>query len=250
MSEKRKQTYYLHKAAMYDLLAQFYKYTNPSFHMHFYLKHYKYMNKAMNLNRSPVQALQGDAQVRFLHTSPDSPNVDIYINGSRVIKDLAFTKVSQNLRLKAGKYHIDIYPAGNMIDSVLNKNLTVEEGKSYTLTTIDSVKKMRLLVFLNHPEVPINEAKVRFIHLSPDSPALDIAVKERDVIFPMVQYKQATEYLGLTPMTVDLEARTAGSKDLLLPLTKASFKPNESYTIVFLGLSQDKPELQYISIKD
>ncbi|MEH7416717.1 DUF4397 domain-containing protein [Neobacillus drentensis] len=247
MSEKRNQTDYLQKAAMYDLLAQLYKYTNPNLYMHFYLKHYKYMNKAVNLMR---QSLQGEAQVRFLHTSPDSPSVDVYINGSRVIKDLAFKQVSQILRLKSGKYHIDIYPAGNMIDSVLNKNITVEDGQSYTLTTIDSVKKMRLLVFLNHPGVPNDEAKVRFIHLSPDSPALDIAVKERDVIFPVVQYKQATEYLGLTPMTVDLEARTAGSKDILLPLSKASFKPNESYTIVFLGLSQDKPELQYISIKD
>src|SRR3954469_14018513 len=250
MSEKRNQTEYLQKAAMYDLLAQLYKYSNPNLHIHFYLKHYKYMNKAMNLNRAPVQVFQGDAQVRFLHTSPDSPNVDVYINSSRVIKDLAFKQVSKYLPLKTGKYHIDIYPAGNMVDSVLNKNITVEEGKSYTLSTIDSVKKMRLLVFLNQPMVPANEAKVRFIHLSPDSPALDIAVKERDVIFPMVSYKKATEYLGLTPMTVDLEARAAGSRDILLHLPKASFKPNGAYTIVFLGLSKETPELQYITIKD
>jgi Domain of unknown function (DUF4397) len=250
MSENRNQTDFLQKAAMYDLLAQVYKYTNPNLHMHFYLKHYKYINKAMNLMRSPAQVSPGNAQVRFLHTSTDSPNVDVYVNGSRVIKDLAFKQVSQNLTLKAGKYHIDIYPAGNMVETALNKNITVEDGNSYTLTIIDSVKKMRLLVFFNQPEVPVNEAKVRFIHLSPDSSALDIAVKDRDIIFPAVSYKQATEYLGLTPMTVDLEAREAGSKNILLPLPKVSFKPNQSYTIVFLGLSTDSPEFQYISIKD
>ncbi|ULT55320.1 DUF4397 domain-containing protein [Neobacillus drentensis] len=250
MSEKRNQTDYLQKAAMYDLLAEVYKYTNPNLHMHFYFKHYKYMNKAMNLMRSPAQVYPGNAQIRFLHTSADSPNVDVYVNGSRVIKDLAFKQVSQHMPLKAGKYHIDIYPAGNMVDSVLNKNITVEEGNSYTLTTIDSVKKMRLLVFLNQPEVPVNEAKVRFIHLSPDSSTLDIAVKDRDVIFPTVSYKQATEYLGLTPMTVDLEVRSAGSKNILLPLPKVSFKPNGSYTIVFLGLSASSPEFQYITIED
>ncbi|MED4226019.1 DUF4397 domain-containing protein [Neobacillus cucumis] len=250
MSEKRNQIDYFQKASIYDLLAQFYKYTNPSLHMHFYLKHYKYMNKALSLMRSSVQSGHGDAQIRFLHTSPDSPNVDIYVNGTRVIKDLPFKKISQVLRLKAGKYHIDIYPSGNMVDSVLNKNITVEEGMSYTLTTIDSVKKMRLLVFLNHPAVPVNEAKVRFIHLSPDTPELDIAVKDRDVIFPKVSYKQATEYLGLTPMTVDLEARAAGSREILLSLPQAHFKPNVSYTIVILGSSSEKPELQYISIED
>ncbi|WP_160721169.1 DUF4397 domain-containing protein [Bacillus sp. USDA818B3_A] len=251
MSEKRNPTDFLQKATKYDLLAQAYKYTNPQLHIHFYLKHYKYMNKAINLMRSPVQTAQGDAQIRFLHTSPDSPNVDIYINGNRVIKDLAYKHISQILLLKTGKYHIDIYPSGNSVDSVLNKNITIEEGKSYTLTTIDSVKKMRLLLYENHPEVPVNEAKVRFIHLSPDTPELDIAVKERDVIFPNVSYKQATDYLGLTPMTVDLEARAAGSKDILLPLPKMTFKPNQSCTIFFLGQSaKETPSLQYIILED
>ncbi|MFJ7725672.1 DUF4397 domain-containing protein [Neobacillus sp. NPDC097160] len=250
MSETRNQANYLQKAAMYNLLAQYYKYTNPNLHIHFYLKHYKNINKAMNIMRTNSQLQQGEAKVRLLHTSHDSPNVDVYINGKKVIKDLSYMHVSLELSLNPGKYHIDIYPSGNMVDSVLNKNVTVEAGKSYTLTTIDSVKKMRLLVFLNEQGVPLNEAKVRFIHLSPDTPPLDIAVKGRDVIFPKVSYKQTTNYLGLTPMTVDLEGRAAGSKDVLLPMPKVQFKANESYTIVFLGLSKGTPEFQFITIKD
>jgi len=250
MSGTRNQADYLQKAAMYDLLAQYYKYTNPNLHMHFYLKHFKYMNKALNIMRTNSKIQLGEAKVRLLHTSHDSPNIDMYINGKRVIMDLPFKHVSQVLSLNPGKYHVDIYPAGNMVDSVLNKKITVEAGKSYTLTTIDTIKKMRLLIYLNQPEVPLNEAKVRFIHLSPDTPPLDIAVKDRDVIFPMVSYKQATDYLGLTPMTVDLEVRIAGSKEIVLPMSKVQFKTNESYTIVFLGLSKGTPEFQFISIKN
>jgi hypothetical protein len=137
-----------------------------------------------------------------------------------------------------------------MVDSVLNKKITVEPGKSYTLAAIDSVKKMRLLVFQNQPTVPRNESKVRFIHLSPDTPPLDIAVKDRDVIFPMVSYKQTTEYLGLTPMTVDLEVRGTGSKTVLLPMPRVHFMPNESYTIVFVGSSNHQPEFQFITIRE
>ena len=250
MSDKRTYTDYLQRAAMYDLLAQYYKYSLPNLHMHYYGKHLKYMNKALQFMRTPPPISQTEAKIRILHTSPDAPNVDIYINGKRVIRDLSFKQVSNELSLKAGKYHIDIYPAGNMVDSVLNKKITVEPGKSYTLTAIDSVKKLRLLVFQNEPSTPLNEAKVRFIHLSPDAPPLDIAVKDRDVIFPKVSYKQATEYLGLTPMTVDLEAREAGSKEAVLSLPSVSFKPNESYTIIFLGLVKEKPEIHYISVKD
>ncbi|MEH7075431.1 DUF4397 domain-containing protein [Neobacillus drentensis] len=250
MSEKRTYSDYLQRAAMYNELAQFYKYSFPNLHMQYYLKHLKYMNKAMNFMRTNPQPLHGEATVRFLHTSNDSPNVDIYIDGKRVVRDLPFINVSNYLTLKAGKHHIDIYSAGNMVDSVLNKKITLEPGKSYTLATIDSVKKMRLLVYQNKPRVPVNESKVRFIHLSPATPPLDIAVKDRDVVFPKVSYKQSTEYLGLTPMTVDLEAREADTKNVLLPMPRVQFMPNESYTIVFAALSNNEREFQYIKIKD
>jgi hypothetical protein len=250
MTEERNHSAYLKKAARYDIIAQFYKYTNPGFHMHYYLKHLKYMSKAMNTMQTQSQLRSQDAAIRVLHSSYDSPNIDVYINGKRIIKDLPFKNVSTDWLLKPGKYHIDIYPTGNMVDSVLNKKITVEPGKSYTLTTIEHVKKMRLLMFENHPEVPAIEAKVRFIHLSPDADKLDIAVMNRDVIFPNVAYKQATEYLGLTPMTVDLEAREAGSKNVALSMPKLQFKANESYTIVIVGSAKDSPELQFISMKD
>ncbi|MCL6571478.1 MAG: DUF4397 domain-containing protein [Bacillus sp. (in: Bacteria)] len=250
MSENRTHSDYLQKAAFYDLIAQFYKYSFPSLHMQYYLKHLKYMNKARNIIRTNPPMVQDEAKIRILHTSYDSPSIDVYINGNRMIRDLPFKNVSTTLSLKSGNYHIDIYPTGNMVDSILNKKITVVPGKSYTLATIDSMKKMRMLMYSNHPMVPEHEAKVRFIHLSADTLALDIAVKDQDVIFPVVSYKQATDYLGLTPMTVNLEARKAGQMTVVLAMPKIQFKANHCYTIVFLGLSKEKPELEYIRIME
>lgn len=248
MSGNRNHSDYLQRAAMYDLLAHNFKYSNPNLHMHYYLKHLKYMNKAMTIRN--IQQSQAEGRIRFLHTSPDSPDVDIYINGQMQVKHLPFRVASNYLALKPGKYHIDIYPTGNSVDSVLNKTITVEPGKSYTLATIDSVKKMRLLPYLNQPEVPPNESKIRFLHLSSDTGALDIAVKDRDVVFPNVSYKQVTEYLGIMPMTVDLEVRDVGTKNVVLPLPKVQFRPNETYTIVLAGLTKGEPAFQAILLKD
>ncbi|MED3563650.1 DUF4397 domain-containing protein [Bacillus xiapuensis] len=250
MSENRTHSDYLQRAAMYDTLSQFYKYSSPDLHMQFYLKHMKYINKAFNIMRIHSQHMQAESKIRILNTSPDAPNLDIYINGKRVVRDLSFKEAAQALTIRPGKYHVDIYPAGNMVDSVLNKKITIEPGKSYTWAVIDPSKKMRLLVYLNQPEVPMNEAKIRFIHLSPDTHALDVAVKDRDVIFPKVAYKQATEYLALSPMTVDLEAREAGTKNVILPMPHSHFKANEVYTVFFVGLSTGNPELQSIIIKE
>lgn len=250
MSEKRTQAEYLQKAALYDLLGQFHKYSNPHLHMEYYLKHLKYMRKANDSLRIYTNTGPAVSKIRFLHTSIDSPNIDIYINSERVVRDLPFKQVSSVFDLNPGKYHIDIYPTGNMVDSVLNKTLSIESGKSYTLTAIGSVKKMRLLSFMDSPLVPLNEAKVRFIHLSPDLIPIDIAVRNRDVVFPNISFKQATEYLGLTPMTVDLEVREAGSRNVILPMPKLQFKPNESYTIVLAGQTSNDPNLQIVILKD
>ena len=250
MSQKRSHDDYWQKAAMYDFLGQYYKYSNPNLHMEYYLKHLKYMRKANEASRHQQQVVIKDAAIRFLHTSYNAPNIDVYINGNRLVKDLPYRQVSHVLALKPGKYHIDLYPTGNMTDSVLNKKVTIDAGKSYTLAAIDSVKKMRLLSYENQPAVPWNESKVRFIHLSPDAGPLDIAVKNRDVVFPNIAYKQATDYLGLTPMTVDLETRQAGTRNVILPLPHAQFKPNDAYTIAIIGLAEEKPEIQAIILKD
>ncbi|MEH7113492.1 DUF4397 domain-containing protein [Neobacillus niacini] len=249
MSENGNHSDYLQRAAMYDILAHNVKYSNPNLHMQYYLKHLKYMNKAILLRNT--QQTRVDGKVRFLHTSPDAPDVDIYINGQMKVKHLPFKVASNYLPLKPGKHHIDIYPTGNSVDSVLNKKITIDPGKSYTLAIIDSVKKMRLLPYLTQPEVPPNESKIRFLHLSPDTGTLDIAVKDRDVVFPNITYKQATNYLGIMPMTVDLEVREAGTKQVVLPMPKAQFRPNETYTIVLIGLSKEDPAtLQAMILKD
>ncbi len=239
---------YLEKAAMYDLIGQYYKYTDPNMHIQAYQKHLMYMQKAMVTNRVDMNLRNQPSYVRVLHAVPDAPNVDVYINANRVLKNVAFKDVSEYLTLPAGSYHIDIYPTGNSVTTVISKKIRVETGKVYTLAAVGSGNKLQLLPYLDDPTVPGNETKVRFIHLSPDAPAVDIAVKGGDVVFPNVSFKQATNYLGLTPMTVNLEARAAGTKNSVLTVPNVSLKPNQAYTIVAVGFVDGSPGLETIII--
>ena len=240
---------YLTKAAMYDLLSGYYKYTDPSMHIHYYRKHLKYMRLAMQAQRADMTTSAQPSYVRVLHAVPDAPNVDVYVNGNRVLRDVAFKDVSDYLSLPAGKYHIDVYPAGTSVTTVISKKVKIDPGKIYTLAAVGSLNKMQLLPYIDDPTVPNGETKVKFIHLSPDAPAVDIAVKGGDVIFPDVSYKQATDYLGLTPMTVNLEARVAGSKNSVLSVPNVKLNPNQAYTIVAVGLANGSPELEAIMLK-
>jgi hypothetical protein len=238
---------HLQKAGMYDLLSMYYKYSDPRLHIHYYQKHLKYMNKAIH---SPGIRLQDQpAQVRVLHAVPNAPDVDVYVNGNKILSDIAFKDISGFMPLPAGSYHIDIYPAGTSVSTIISKKVTVEEGKVYTLAAAGKGSKLQLLPFVTDPFIPSGETKVRFIHLAPNAPAVDIAVTKGDVIFPKVSFKQATEYLGLTPMTVNLEVRAAGTKDAVLPVPNVTLKPNQVYTIFAVGLLNETPELEALLVK-
>lgn len=253
MANSRNQNDYLHKAAMYSLLAEYYKYLDPNLHVMYYHKHLRNMKKAIQTMRSDTipanPVTETPSKVRFLHSSPDLKNVDIYINGSRVLRDFTYKDNSSYLQLSPGKYQLDIYPAGEMVSTVISKKLIIEPGRMYTAAISGASTKLRLTVFEDQPSTPIGETKVRFIHLSPDAPAVDIVSTNGDPIFQDVSFRQASTYLGLVPMTVTMEARIAGTKNIVLTIPDVRLEPNNAYSVVAVGTVKGDPPLEILLLK-
>ena len=247
----RNQNDYLQKAALYDLLANYYKYLNPSMHVMYYHKHLRNLNKAVQLMRSHPgpHSSSMPSMVRFLHAAPDVKDVDIYVNGNRVLRDVSYKTSSSHMQLQPGKYQVDIYPAGESVSTVISKKILVEPGRVYTAAIAGPANNIRLLMYEDSPQTPVGETKARFIHLSPDAPAVDIAGKNGDVIFPNVSYKQASTYLALTPMTVTLEAKVAGTKNTVLTIPDVKLEPNNAYTIVAVGTAKGEPPIEVIILQ-
>lgn len=244
---------YFHKAAMYSLLADYYKYQDPNLHVKYYHKHLRNLRKAIQFMHDghPItRPGSGEARLRFLHASPDVDKVDIYINGSRVLRDFDYKNSCSHMQLPPGRYQIDIYPAGQSVSTVISKKITVAPGKIYTSAVIGISPKLRLLTFSDQPYTPAGETKARFIHLCPDAPAVDLAVKDRDVIFPDVSFRQATGYLGMMPMTVSLEARTSGTDEAILVIPELKLQPNIAYTIFAVGTVEGKRPLEAILLQE
>lgn len=253
MSQKRNGQDYFEKAASYDIMANYYKYLDPNMHIHYYKKHLQALTKAFQATREEFrpreQAQQEKGIIRVLHGSSSTENIDVYINAIRVFRNISYKEVSNYLSLPSGKYHLDIYPADNQVTSILNKRITVETGKIYTLPMISNAKKLRLLSFEDQLHVPAGESKFRFMHLSSNTPSLDVAVVKGDVVFSNVSFREASPYLGLTPMTIDLEIRHTGTKQVLLPLPQLQFKPNEVYSIIATSSQQDESSIETFMIK-
>jgi hypothetical protein len=253
MSHTRNQNDYLHKAAMYALFADYYKYLNPNLHVMYYHKHLRNLKKAMQYMRSDSVSTRPETlmpgKLRFLHAAPDVKLVDIYLNGSRVLRDFDYKNNSSHMQLAPGKYQVDIYPAGETVSTVISKKITIEPATIYTAAITGLSSKLRLLTFEDQPMTPVGETKVRFIHLSPDAPAVDIAGTNGDIIFPNVSFRQATTYLGLTPMTVTLEARVAGTKNTVLIIPDVKFDPNNAYSIVAVGSVKGQPPVEVLLLQ-
>jgi hypothetical protein len=74
-----------------------------------------------------------DARLRFVHTVPDAPAVDIYAGGAALFENIAFGDSSSFATVEADAYDIDVRPAGSE-DSVLRlSDISFDGATSYTV---------------------------------------------------------------------------------------------------------------------
>ncbi|MGO4886707.1 DUF4397 domain-containing protein [Anaerobacillus sp. MEB173] len=254
--------------ATYDLLANYFKYIDPAKHIHYYQLHFMCIQQMVHAQQmqytvnpyhmsqphhiyqpKPVryqreQRQQGPAKVRVFHTSPDAPAVDVYINDKETpIHNMPYYQISGYLELPAGSHEITIYPAGQKNQPVLTESVTVESGVSYTISAAGRLSDIQLVIAIDQEDVPANQALLRFWHLSPNAPDVDI-VQNDEVLFEGVSFQEATNYLELSPMTTTIEIRRAGTDDVVMTLRNLTLTRNEAYTIVAMGLVDGTPKFE------
>ncbi len=243
---------YAQKAAMYDLLACYYKYIDPNKHIMYYRKHYEYMKKLVEAydGREQDESVKM-AMVRMFHASPTASAVDVYMNGQKILQGLKYKQIGKYIKIPTGEYRIEIYPSGQTGRPVLSQIVYILPSLRYTLTAIGTVDQLQLLPFFDHPYVSFGESKARFAHLSPNAPAVDIAVKGGDVLFANVRYKQVTDYKKIPANErLGLEVRLAGTNEVVLTVPNVRFGTNQSYTIAATGVMKGAPEITALLIEE
>lgn len=90
---------------------------------------------------------------------------------------------------------------------------------------------------------------MRFVHASPDAPAVDIAVSGGPVLFSNVPFRAFTPYPQVSPSTYDLEARPAGSSAVALKVDGVTLRPGTNYTIFAVGLLSNR-SLSTVAVVD
>jgi hypothetical protein len=121
---------------------------------------------------------------------------------------------------------------------VLNAPIALAADRFYTLFIADTLQSIETVLVeddLTPPDQASGKAKVRFAHLSPDAPAVDVAVKGGGVLFSNQSFKGVTPFVEVTASTYNLEVRPAGTTTVALPLNDIRFDAGKMYTVVAAG---------------
>jgi hypothetical protein len=181
-----------------------------------------------------------NTQVRIGHCCPDAPNVDIHVDDSPAFEDVAFGDLSDYTTLDPGAHGVRVAPSGDG-DAVIEADLDLEEETAYTVLATGLLENIEPTVFEDAPgRVPSDKAHVRFIHASPDAPAVSISVANGPEVFTSVGFREASNYEAVDDGTYDLEVRPTGADDLVLALDDISFDGGSAYTAIAIGQVSDE----------
>lgn len=206
----------------------------------------RYYNNEMQYNNYPYSDM--NSYIRVFHASPNSPPVDVYINDNLVLRELDYKEFSEYLTVMPGMYNVKVYPAGDISMPVINENLSVESNTAYTIAAIGELPEISLLPIMDPymPRPTNKSAYVRFVHLSPNAPAVDITLPDSQVLFSDIEYTEQSEYIRVNPGKYTLQVRPAGMEQVVLSIPNVNLMPGKIYTIYAVGLIGEEPPLEAI----
>lgn len=191
---------------------------------------------------APAQTT-GDASLRVLHASPDAGPVDVYVDGSLAVGNVAFG-THATLSVPAGEHTVTLTAAGNESDVVAETTVTAEAGVDYTVAASgevasDASTPFKFAVYETNVTAPgSGEAAVRLAHLSPDAGPVDVTVAgSGDVVFDNVTFRNATGYVTVPAGDYTLEVRRATATDdgEIVATSNVTFEGGSAVTAVAVG---------------
>lgn len=177
----------------------------------------------------------GNARVLVVHASPDAPAVDLLVNNNVAGSGLTFPNNTGYLEVAPGSQNVKVRATGTSM-VVIDADLTLVDGTNYSVFAIDSLNSIEPLVVEDDLTTPASgSAHVRFVHLSPNAPAVDVAVTGGPILFPNTAFREYSNFTPVDAGSYDLEVRVAGTTTVALPLPNITLEAGNIYTVFARG---------------
>jgi hypothetical protein len=178
-----------------------------------------------------------DASVRFVHASPDAPEVDVLVDGGVIASNVAFGTVSDYMAIPGGEHQLQIVPAGSPAESALiDTTIDLDDGNAYLVAATGLLNEIESKTFeIDLDDTDSGQARIRTINLSPDEGSVDMYVAGGDEITDDTGFGDASDYEDIDAGSYDLELREHDSDAVRIPLAGVSVESGRAYDILALG---------------
>ncbi|NJN15181.1 MAG: DUF4397 domain-containing protein [Oscillochloris sp.] len=188
----------------------------------------------------PIAYAQADAEIRIVHAVPDAPAVDVYVDGTAVAEGVGFFTASNYLPLAAGEHRIQVTAAGTPADqSVISTTVDLAAGQAYTVAASGTLATIEATVLQDDRTIPTaGDTKIRFVHLVPGAPAVDVRRVGADQDVPIVNnlpFQEASDYIPLLPGNYDFNIVATGTDQVVLDFNEDIVADAPIYDVFLVG---------------
>ena len=234
----------------------------PQYHTHNtnsprppYHVHYPYQPPKPPIIIQPIpQVQQGSntSYVRFLNVIAGGPNVDVYLDGTLIVSNLAYGMASNYATITSDvnlNHRVVVYQAGIKGNPILQTQLPINRGSVYTAALGGVMPYIGLQsISIQRMEIPTQMAIFRFAHLSPNNTAIDVKLNGQKV-FTCVPYWNTTSTIGLYTGAYTIELLPCGSQTPFYTMRSTNIGTG-AYTLYAIGILDGSPPFQTILLKD
>jgi hypothetical protein len=188
--------------------------------------------------------LPTNSLVKVVHASPDAPGVDLLVDNTIAGTNLTYPNNTGYQTLSSGTRNIKVNVTGTSA-TVIEANIDFIQDKNYSLFAVNSVANIEAILIEDDLTAPDQgKTHVRFIHLSPDAPAVDVTLTDGTVVFGNKSFKEYTAFTPLDAGSYDLEVRVAGTTTVALDLPVISLEAGKIYTVFAKGFLNGNAQQQ------
>jgi hypothetical protein len=188
-------------------------------------------------NNNPMNPVTTTTNLRVLHTSYDAPAVDVWVDGVVAITNLPYGASSGYAEIPVGMRNVQVTPAGQSSPVVIEADLNIEESDDYSLAAVDMLSNISAVVSVDDREPNANRARIKFLHASPDAPAVDIKLDSGNgpVVFSNVSFKNITDYVEVSEGSYTFVVTPTGTDTEVFVFQPIPVSNGTVYTVVAHG---------------
>ena len=192
------------------------------------------------LSVGSAAAQSGTARVRLIHAAPDTPPMDVLLDGQVVQQNVAYATIGDYLDVPAGSHTVAAAPAGQGADAaVISQQISVDAGASYTVAVV-GLENISAKQFTDDLAAPAaGQARVRVLHFSPDAPGADVEVIDGPTLAQNIAFGAASPYLDVAAGSYNLRLVANGNNTVIVQLPNTSFEAGQIYDVAAVGRLAD-----------